>query len=117
MSKTAWMTFNPRCGTARKTKALLEEEGYAVTAHPYLDEPLGRNDIIGLLAKGGLTVRDVLRAKEPLAQDLGLTQDDASDDDIIDAMVEHPILLNRPIVETDKGVVLARPQDKVRDIL
>ena len=117
MSKTAWMTFNPRCGTARKTRAILEEEGYAVTIRRYLDEPLGREEIVRLLDKGGLAARDVLRAKEPLAQDLGLTQDDAREDEIIDAMVEHPTLLDRPIVETDKGVVLARPQDEVRAIL
>ncbi|MCJ8190482.1 arsenate reductase (glutaredoxin) [Sphingomicrobium aestuariivivum] len=117
MSKTAWMTFNPRCGTARKTLAILEEEGFEVTQRRYLDEPLSRAEIEHLLEKGDMTARDVLRAKEPLAQDLGLTQDTASDDEIIDAMVEHPILLNRPIVETDKGALLARPQDEVRRII
>ncbi|MCJ7421798.1 arsenate reductase (glutaredoxin) [Sphingomicrobium astaxanthinifaciens] len=117
MTKTAWMTFNPRCGTARKTLAILEEEGFEVTQRRYLEEPLSRDEIAHLLDKGGMTARDLLRAKEPLARDLGLTQDSASDDEILDAMVEHPILLNRPIVETQKGALLARPQDEVRRIL
>ncbi|WP_265563966.1 arsenate reductase family protein [Sphingomicrobium arenosum] len=117
MSKTAWMTFNPRCGTARKTLAILEEEGFEVTQRRYLDEPLSRAEIEHLLAKGKLRARDLLRAKEPLAQDLGLTMDTASEDEIVDAMVEHPILLNRPIVETENGVLLARPQDEVRKII
>jgi arsenate reductase len=61
--------------------------------------------------------RDGLRAKEPLAAELGLTRPDVSDDEILDAMVEHPILIERPLVETEKGVRLCRPQDKVREIL
>ena len=64
-----------------------------------------------------MTARDGLRAKEPLAAELGLTGDDTSDDIILDAMARHPILINRPLVETEKGVILARPQDRVRDIL
>ena len=117
MTKTATMTFTPRCGTARKTKAILEEEGYTVEELRYLDTPLELGELERLLAKGDMTPRDALRAKEPIARDMGLLDDGVSDGAILDAMMEHPILIERPIVETDKGVVLARPQDKVREIL
>ena len=65
----------------------------------------------------GISPRDGLRAKEPLAEELGLVRDDVTDDEVLDAMIEHPILINRPLVETEKGVRLCRPQDLVRDIL
>lgn len=115
MSKTARMTFTNRCGTARKTKAILEEEGYAVETIDYLDGALSREDLVALYERAGLTPRQGLRAKEPIAKELGL--EDASDEAILDAMMEHPILIERPLVETANGVILARPQDKVREIL
>ena len=65
----------------------------------------------------GMTPREGLRTKEPLAQELGLTRPGVTDDEILDAMAKHPILINRPIVETDKGVRLCRPQEAVREIL
>jgi arsenate reductase len=70
-----------------------------------------------LYQRAGITPRDGLRAKEALAEELGLTRPGVTDDEILDAMVQHPILIERPLVETEKGAVLARPQDKVRDIL
>ncbi len=70
-----------------------------------------------LYARAGISPREGLRAKEPLADELGLTSPDTDDDSILDAMVAHPILINRPLVETEKGVRLCRPQDKVREIL
>jgi len=70
-----------------------------------------------LYERAGISPRDGLRAKEPLAEVLDLTRPDVTDDEILDAMARHPILIERPLVETDKGAVLARPQDKVRDIL
>jgi arsenate reductase len=70
-----------------------------------------------LYERAGISPREGLRAKEPLAEELGLTAPGVSDDTILDAMVEHPILINRPLVETDKGVRLCRPQDMVREIL
>ncbi|WP_343343302.1 arsenate reductase family protein [Sphingomicrobium sp. XHP0239] len=117
MSKSARMTFTPRCGTARKTKAILEDGGYEVTTIDYLAGDLSREELERLFDRAGMTPRDGLRAKEPIARDLGLLDDEVSDEAILDAMMEHPILIERPLVETDKGVVLARPQDKVRDIL
>ena len=117
MSKTARMTFTVRCGTARKTKAILEEEGYAVETIDYLAGDLSREELVRMLDRAGLSPHDALRAKEPIARDLGLLDDETTDAAILDAMMKHPILIERPLVETDKGVVLARPQDKVRDIL
>ncbi|WP_265570170.1 ArsC/Spx/MgsR family protein [Sphingomicrobium nitratireducens] len=115
MTKTARMTYTSRCGTARKTKAILEEEGYEVETIDYLDGALSREELARLYDRAGLTPRQGLRAKEEIAKGLNLA--DASDEEILDAMMQHPILIERPLVETVKGVVLARPQDKVREIL
>ncbi len=113
----ATIFHNPLCGTSRKTLEILRSQGVDVRVVEYLKDPPSREELKRLYERAGMTVRDGLRAKEPLAAELGLTGDGASDDAILDAMAEHPILINRPLVETDKGVVLARPQDKVRDIL
>ena len=108
---------NPMCGTSRKTLDILREEGADVEVVEYLKTPPSRDELKRLYERAGISPREGLRAKEPLAGELGLLADDVTDDSILDAMVEHPILINRPLVETDKGVVLARPQDMVRNIL
>jgi arsenate reductase len=108
---------NPMCGTSRKTLAILDEEGADIEVVEYLKDTPSRDELKRLYERAGISPREGLRAKEPLAAELGLTADGVSDDAILDAMIAHPILINRPLVETDKGVVLARPQDKVRDIL
>jgi len=108
---------NPMCGTSRKTLDILRENGDEPTVVEYLKTPPSREDLKRLYDRAGITPRDGLRAKEPLAAELGLTRPDVSDDKILDAMVEHPILINRPLVETEKGVRLCRPQDAVREIL
>jgi arsenate reductase len=113
----ATIYHNPLCGTSRKTLEILREEGAEVRVVEYLKSPPARDELQRLYQRAGMTARDGLRAKEPLAAELGLTGDDISDDIILDAMARHPILINRPLVETGKGVVLARPQDRVRDIL
>ena len=115
MKATIW--HNPRCGTSRKTLAILEEAGAEVTIRDYLNDPPPRAELERLYRRAGIAPRDGLRAKEPLAQELGLTGDGVSDERILDAMLEHPILINRPLVETEKGVRLCRPQDVVREIL
>ena len=111
----ATILHNPACGTSRKTLEILRDAGAKVTVIEYLKNPPTRDDLIRLYQRAGLTPRDGLRAKEPLATELGLA--DASDDEILDAMMKHPILINRPLVETDRGVALCRPQEKVRDLL
>jgi arsenate reductase len=108
---------NPMCGTSRKTLEILRDGGFDVWVHEYLKSPPTRDELKQLYDRAGITAREGLRAKEPLAEDLGLTRPDVTDDEVLDAMVKHPILINRPIVETDKGVRLCRPQDVVREIL
>jgi arsenate reductase (glutaredoxin) len=108
---------NPMCGTSRKTLEILRESGAELRVHEYLQTPPSRDELERLYARAGITPREGLRAKEPLAQELGLTRPDVTDDEVLDAMIAHPILINRPIVETDKGVRLCRPQEMVREIL
>ena len=108
---------NPMCGTSRKTLDILRENGDEPSIVEYLKTPPSRDELKRLYQLAGISPREGLRAKEPLAAELGLTRPDVSDDEILDAMVEHPILINRPLVETEKGVRLCRPQDRVREIL
>ena len=111
----ATILHNPACGTSRKTLDILKEEGAEVTIIDYLKDPPARDELARLYARAGISPREGLRSKEPLATELGLAE--ANDDAILDAMITHPILINRPLVETEKGVRLCRPQDLVREIL
>jgi arsenate reductase len=113
----ALIHHNPECGTSRKTLEILQESGVELTVNEYLRSPPSRDELKRLYARAGIAPRDGLRAKEPLAEQLGLTAPGVTDDEILDAMVAHPILINRPLVETDKGVRLCRPQEVVREIL
>ena len=113
----ATIFHNPLCGTSRKTLEILREEGVDVRIREYLKDPPTRDELKALYQRAGIAPRQGLRAKEPLAAELGLTAPDVADDAILDAMIEHPILIERPLVETAKGVRLCRPQDKVREIL
>lgn len=114
MKATIW--HNPVCGTSRKTLAILAETpGIEVEVIEYLEAPPSREKLTALYARAGITPRDGLRAKEALAHALAL--DTADDATILDAMMKYPILINRPLVETDKGVRLCRPQEVVREIL
>lgn len=108
---------NPLCGTSRKTLEILRDSGTEPKVVEYLKEPPSREELKRLYDRAGISPRDGLRSKEPLAKELGLTRPDVSEDEILDAMIEHPVLINRPLVETDKGVRLCRPQDVVREIL
>ena len=114
---SATIYHNPLCGTSRKTLEILRESGEEPRIVEYLKTPPDRAELKRLYERAGIRPRDGLRAKEALAQELGLTRPDATDDEILDAMIEHPILIERPIVETDKGVRLCRPQDIVREII
>jgi arsenate reductase (glutaredoxin) len=108
---------NPMCGTSRKTLDILRENGDEPRVIEYLKTPPTRHDLKALYDRAGISPREGLRAKEPLAAELGLTRFDVSDDEILHAMVQHPNLIERPLVETDKGVRLCRPQERVREIL
>jgi arsenate reductase len=113
----ATIYHNPRCGTSRKTLEILENAGADVRIVDYLKDPPGADELRSLYTRAGISPREGLRAKESLAADLGLLSGRVSDEAILAAMAENPILIERPLVETDKGVVLARPQDRVREIL
>ena len=108
---------NPMCGTSRKTLQILREQGADVTVIEYLRTPPDAAELKRLYARAGLTPREGLRAKEQLASDLDLVEGAVSDAAILEAMTENPILIERPLVETEKGVRLCRPQDRVREIL
>jgi len=113
----ATIYHNPMCGTSRKTLAILEESGADIEVIEYLKSPPAKDELRRLYERAGLKPSEGLRAKESLAHDLDLTAGRVSEEGILDAMVENPILIERPIVETDKGVRLCRPQEKVREIL
>jgi arsenate reductase (glutaredoxin) len=113
----ATIYHNPMCGTSRKTLDILRDSGCDVWIHEYLKSPPSRDDLVRLYQRAGITPRQGLRAKEPLAGELGLNRPDVTDDEVLDAMVAHPILIERPVVETARGVRLCRPQDMVREIL
>lgn len=113
----ATIYHNPMCGTSRKTLEILRDAGADVTVIEYLKTPPSAAALERLYGRAGITPREGLRAKEQLAQDLDLVEGPVSDAAILEAMTENPILIERPLVETEKGVRLCRPQDKVREIL
>ena len=113
----ATIYHNPMCGTSRKTLEILKDSGADVWVREYLKDPPSRDELSRLYDKAGISPREGLRAKEPLAEELGLTRPGVTDDEVLDAMIQHPILINRPLVETAKGARLCRPQDLVREIL
>lgn len=113
----ATIYHNPACGTSRKTLEILRESGADVDVIEYLKTPPSKEELRRLYARAGLTAREGLREKEQLAEDLDLLSGRVSEEALLDAMVENPVLINRPIVETEKGVRLCRPQDQVREIL
>lgn len=113
----ATIYHNPRCGTSRKTLEILQQEGAEVTIVDYLAHPPSKEELRRLYYRASMTAEEGLRAKESLAEDLDLLSGRVSDDAVLDAMVANPILIDRPLVETEKGVRLCRPQEKVREIL
>jgi arsenate reductase len=113
----ATIYHNPKCGTSRKTLEILEAEGAEVTVVDYLKNPPPKEELRRLYERAGLSPREGLRAKESLAADLDLLEGHVSEEAILDAMAANPILINRPLVETEKGVRLCRPQETVREIL
>jgi arsenate reductase len=109
---------NPRCGTSRKTLEILEKApAIAVRVVDYLNDTPSKKKLRDLYKRAGISVRDGLRSKEPLAKELGLNDPDVGEDALLDAMIKNPVLINRPIVETKKGVRLCRPQDLVKEII
>ena len=108
---------NPECGTSRNVLALIRNAGVEPTIIEYLKTPPSREKLVDLVAKAGLTVRDAVRIKGTPFHELGLDDPGLSDDQLLDAMLDHPILINRPFVTTQWGVRLCRPSQVVLDIL
>ena len=116
MKATIW--HNPNCGTSRKTLAILQETpDVDVEVIEYLKTPFTREKLVQLFRDAGMSVKEGLRVRGTPAEELGLTADGVSEDAILDAMVREPILVNRPFVETEKGVKYCRPQELVRELL
>jgi len=114
MKATIW--HNPKCGTSRKTLAILEEaDGVEVTVVEYLKNPPSREKLAQLYSDAGITPSEGLRIRGTDAKERGLTGADANT--VLEAMSADPILIERPIVETEKGVAICRPQEKVHDLL
>ena len=108
---------NPACGTSRNTLGLIRHAGIEPTVIEYLKNPPSREDLTRMIADAGLTVREAIREKGTPYADLGLDNPELSDAALIDAMLEHPILINRPFVITPMGTRLSRPSELVLEIL
>ncbi len=108
---------NPKCGTSRNTLALIRNAGIEPDVIAYLETPPTRDQLVKLIHDCGLPVREVLRSKGEVYDELNLGDPKWTDDELIDFMVAHPILINRPIVITPKGTKLCRPSELVLDIL
>ena len=107
----------PRCGTSRNTLAMIRNSGVEPLVIEYLKTPPTREQLVALIAASGLSVREVMRSKEEVFGELGLTDTALSDDALLDAMMAHPILINRPIVVTPLGTRPCRPSELVLEIL
>ena len=108
---------NPGCGTSRNVLAMIRNSGVEPTVVEYLETPPSRETLVALIEAIGLPVREVMRRKGTPYDEMGLDDPAITDDRLIDAMLEHPILINRPIVETPLGTRLCRPSETVLEIL
>ncbi len=114
---TITIYHNPACGTSRNALAMIRQSGKEPVVVEYLKTPPSRDKLIALIAAMGGSPREILREKGTPYAELGLGDPSLSDDALIDAMLAHPILINRPIVETSKGTRLCRPSERVLDLL
>ena len=117
MAAKATIYHNPNCGTSRKVLGILRESGAEPKVIEYLKTPPNREELKVLLAKMGMTPRQLLRRRGTPFDELGLADPAKSDDALIDAILAHPILMERPVVVTGKGVKLCRPAEKVMKLL
>ncbi|MDA5134195.1 arsenate reductase (glutaredoxin) [Psychrobacter sp. ANT_H3] len=108
---------NPKCGTSRNTLAIMQASGETPDVVEYLKTPPSREYLVELLALMHITPRELIRSKENVHAELGLDNPTLSDAQLIDAMIAHPILINRPIVVTNKGAALCRPSERVFELL
>ena len=113
----ATIYHNPRCSTSRKVLEAMRDSGLEPTVVEYLKNPPSKAKLKKLIKDAGVTVRGAMRSKEPLFRELGLGDPKLPDERLLDAMVENPILIERPIVATEKGVRVCRPPESVQEIL
>ena len=114
---TAMIFHNPKCGTSRNTLAIMQASGETLDVVEYLKTPPSREYLVELLALMHITPRELIRSKENIYTELNLDNPVLSDAQLIDAMIAHPILINRPIVVTNKGAALCRPSERVFELL
>ena len=114
---TVTIYHNPACGTSRNTLEIIRRSGEEPVVIEYLKTPPSREDLVKLLAAMGMPPRELLREKGTPYAELGLGDRSLSDDDLLDAMMAHPILINRPIVVTERGTRLCRPSEHVLELL
>lgn len=107
---------NPNCGTSRNALAAIRAAGFEPHIVEYLKTPPSREELKALVARMGLTVRQLVRKREPLFTALRLDERDVGEDELLDAMIENPILINRPIVVTDNTARLCRPSERVKTL-
>jgi arsenate reductase len=117
MTMNATIYHNPECGTSRNTLALLRHAGIEPTVIEYVITPPALSTLTGLIADAGLTVRQAVREKGTPFAELGLGDSAVTDNQLLEAMLAHPILINRPFVVTDRGTRLCRPSEVVLEIL
>jgi arsenate reductase len=117
MSFPVVIHHNPDCGTSRNVLEIIRAAGYAPVVIDYLKEGWSRPQLLALFTAAGITPREALRVARSPAEELGLTAEGVTDDQLLAAMVAHPILVNRPIVCTPRGVRLCRPSETVIDLL
>ena len=108
---------NPDCGTSRNVLQIIKAAGYTPTVIEYLKEGWTKPQLLALFAAANLTPKTALRVSKSPAEELGLLNENVTDEAILEAMLEHPILVNRPIVSTEKGVKLCRPSEQVLTLL
>ena len=113
----ATIYHNPSCGTSRKVLGMLRESGQDLKVIEYLKTPPTKAELKGLLAKLGMTPRQLLRRRGTPFDELGLDDPKKTDEQLIDAILAHPILMERPVVVTEKGVRVCRPAEKVMELL
>jgi arsenate reductase len=114
---TVTIYHNPGCGTSRNVLSQIRDAGIEPEVIEYLKTPPSRDTLVGLIASAGLQVREALRDKGALYEELGLADPALSDDALLDAMAEHPVLINRPFVVTPAGARLCRPAERLLEIL
>ncbi|WP_375038651.1 arsenate reductase (glutaredoxin) [Acinetobacter sp. RW6] len=117
MTELVKIYHNPACGTSRNTLALIRHAGIEPIVIEYLQTPPSKDELTQLISQAGLTVRDAIRKNVDPYKNLDLEQDSWTDEQLIDFMVQYPILINRPFVVTSKGTRLCRPSEIVLDIL